>query len=160
MKHYEMNQALLAEIAADIQEVFGAKGTKIKMVSFEEMNKGETPEDGIQLFWFGLYTDFNKTIRVVSNHTIEQFLSTLFHEICHFKQYQDGRMKNILSWKGELTHFLFDGIHYDQDYPYDMRPWEKEAIVAETTFWIDYAKKTKKTHLIDAILKMYKEQQA
>ena len=57
----------------------------------------------------------------------------LCHEMKHLDQYESNKLQ-LLPSKG----YKWLGKEYPADYPYDIRPWEKEAFIAQTKLWKGY----------------------
>ncbi len=65
----------------------------------------------------------------------------LCHELKHLEQYELNKLQ-LLPSKG----YKWMGKEYEASYPYDSRPWEKEAFQAQNKLWKQYKqfKKNKK----------------
>jgi len=78
---------------------------------YQEGINGETIYDG---------NGRHVTIAIDPNQPLQEFITTLLHEMVHVKQYIAGELKDS-SWKGEY----FEGSYKDS-------PWEKEAYRLES----------------------------
>ena len=76
--------------------------------------------------------DRHFTIAIEPDQDIEEFITTLLHEMVHVKQYVKKELKDSY-WKGEH----FDG-------PYTDAPWEIEAYELEQILFEGYSKNFKK----------------
>jgi len=123
---FSYDESFLEELRIKALEFLNVdvKNVIVKFVESEVLNKHKT---SISLLTFGQYTRYNNTVLLNKNVEILSMLSCFFHEMTHFRQYEEGRLENIFDDEGILTHFLYEGIHYDYDYPYAFRPWEIEA---------------------------------
>lgn len=122
MHHYE--NGFLEEMKSRVFQFMGIrdKDVRVDFVDHSSLNKKDT-----EVVMFGLYTEYNRTAKMNRNAEILLMLSCMFHELWHHVQYRTNKLENILDEDGILTHFRFEDVYYDYDYPYDMRPWEVEA---------------------------------
>ena len=65
----------------------------------------------------------------------------LCHELKHLEQYEKNKLQLL-----DSKAYKWLGKEYPASYPYDSRPWEREAFAAQATLWRNYKffKKNKK----------------
>ena len=77
------------------------------------------------------------TYELVLRHETDKPLPlVLCHEIVHLCQFTQGR----LEFDDRAKKFLWEGRQFDVSYPYDSRPWEREAMRKEGELYRAYRK--------------------
>lgn len=78
------------------------------------------------------------TYNLLLRTNINNLDTIICHEMKHFDQYEKGDLEIIKD--NNMLSFMYKGIKYDSSTDYFNRPWEKEAIKAQSVLWKQFKK--------------------
>ena len=81
----------------------------------------------------------NKYSIYVDDYESSDLNLALCHEMVHLKQFLSGDLK----WDLNKPEFIWKGLVYNNDFPYNDRPWEEQAFNMQGKLLAEYAKFTK-----------------
>ena len=86
-------------------------------------------------------TDITHTYNLFLRKNSTVALSTLLcHEMQHFDQYERKDLDIVKNEDRNNLQFVWKGIVQDSKQPYESRPWEQEAKIAEYDLWKQFRK--------------------